>query len=355
MTDPADHAILSAIAAITGQSVTDLAAAFREALSRHLEEGPASSDDVADLIARLRTRLGLAPAVDLDTARGLGKGIDDFVAARSIAFTTGELAAWVDVLRHTAEQVQTVDRAPVAIPALPEHQTAMWTTLIELELTGLPWVLVGGQMTMLHCLENDVPFTRATDDGDLIVGVWTHRAALQEASAFLQSQGFREERTSDGYGYRFVRGDRPYQTKVDVLLPEGLDSQTRQPKTMSGRPGLSTQGGNQALTRAQRVPVIVGGRTGHVRRPTLLGSIVAKAHAYIVDSRLPERHAQDLATLVEIALREPRRNLRDARPDDRKPVRRFLRDKTADHADFRHTSDPEAVFNFLERMANLGR
>jgi hypothetical protein len=225
----------------------------------------------------------------------------------------------------------------------------MWLTLLDLEALDQPWVLVGGQMAMLHCLENGVALTRATDDGDVVVGVWTRRDALHKTSRFLRDQGFEEVKTEDGYGYRFKRGER---TVIDVLLPEGLDRQRDYPMTVSGRPGFSTEGGNQALARAERVPVVVEDHSGYIRRPTLLGSIVAKANAYVTDSREIERHAEDIVTLTEIALRDPRAVLSRARPADRRPVRRFLRGKTADHAYFRGTSDPAATFEFLSRLAD---
>ena len=82
------------------------------------------------------------------------------------------------------------------------------------------------------------------------------------------SSGFTEQKTSDGYGYRFVRG----RTVIDVMIPEGLDRQRTYPKTVSGRPGLAVDGGNQALTRAERLPVNLGGRIGYDRRPTLMGA-----------------------------------------------------------------------------------
>lgn len=91
---------------------------------------------------------------------------------------------------------------------LPSQQTEMWKTLLDLEATqSQPWVLVGGQMTMLHCLENDHPATRAADDGDVVVGVWTRRDALIATSRFLRAREFAEVKTDDGFGYRYKRGE----------------------------------------------------------------------------------------------------------------------------------------------------
>jgi len=105
-------------------------------------------------------------------------------------------------------------------------------------------------MTLVHCLENGVTAIRPTDDGDIVVGVC--RAGRRHS----------DRRTP----------------------PEGLERQHDYPTTISGRPGFSTEGGWQALGRAEQVPVQVDGALGHVRRPTVLGAIVAKAHAYVVAS-----------------------------------------------------------------------
>lgn len=65
--------------------------------------------------------------------------------------TRGDLRAWDALLRSTPERIPTVAREPVVLAAMPEHQTAMWLTLLNFEETGPPpWVLVGGQMTALH-------------------------------------------------------------------------------------------------------------------------------------------------------------------------------------------------------------
>jgi hypothetical protein len=115
---------------------------------------------------------------------------------------------------------------------------------------------------------------------------------------------------------------------------------------------LGAEGGNQALTRAQRVPITLGGRHGYVRRPTLLGSLVAKAHAWTVDSREPERHLQDLINLTGLALLDPRAVLSQIRPDDSRAVRVALRGFTPEHRRVRAADDPEGVYTFLTRMAN---
>lgn len=156
-------------------------------------------------------------------------------------------------------------------------------------------------------------------------------------------------KTSDGYGYRYQLGDN---SLIDILLPEGLERQRNYPTTSSGRRGFSADGGNQALARAERVPITVAGVTGYVRRPTILGSLVVKAHAWRTDSRDVERHEQDIVALAQVGLRDPRAVLQDARPGDRKAFRIFLSGKTPDSPCFRSAGDErETIFNLLTRLA----
>ena len=341
--------VLAAIAAITGQTLTDADAAFHEAKRVQPDKHHATTEEVLAAIGRIKTRLGLAPAVGLAQAADLGDALVALARDETVTITKSDLIAWDQMLRHMPENIPVIEREPVAIPPLPDHQTQMWRTVLGIETLGHPWVLVGGQMTMLHCLENGVPFTRPTDDGDVLVGVWTRRDALDKTTRFLRERGFEEVKTNDGYGYRYKRGEK---TVIDILLPEGLDRQRQYPTTTSGRPGFSAEGGNQALARAERVPVTIAGAAGYVRRPTILGSIVVKAHAWRTDSRDGDRHAQDIVTLARIGLKDPRRALEGARPADRKAARVFLRNKTADHVYFRSAGDErEAVFAFLARLA----
>ncbi|QNJ91352.1 hypothetical protein HZU40_24570 [Mycolicibacterium fluoranthenivorans] len=202
-------------------------------------------------------------------------------------------------------------------------------------------------MTALHLSEHGRTEHRPTDDGDLVVGVWTSRDALRSTTTYLTSNGFTEHSTSDGYGYRFARG----KTAIDVMIPEGLDRQKLYPTTGSGRPGLEADGGNQALTRAKRLPIRMAGQLGYVRRPTLLGAIVAKARAWVVDRRDPERHAQDLIALSVVALQDPRAVISQARPDDRRAVRAALRHLPLDHRLWRSAEDGAAARALLTRFA----
>jgi len=346
--------VLDAIAAITGQNLADTEADFRDAKAHSAapDLGLAGHEDTAQFVARVKSRVGLAPALDTAERKRLQHKLDHLIANDALQVTRHGLEALDQLLRHTPEHVPTLDRSPVTFPdPLPPHLAAMWKTLLAFEKLEQPWSLVGGQMTTLHCLENGFPQQRATDDGDIVVGVWTRRDALRRTSRFLVEHGFRELSTSDGYGYRHVRDEDPNLVIIDVIVPEGLERQKERPTTASGRHGLGLPGANQALSRTERVPLTVDAGSGHVRRPNLLGAIVVKAHAYVADSRDKERHGQDIAVLAEIALQDPQSVLEGIRNGDRSPIKRFLRDKRADHAFFRGSAERDAVFALLTRMA----
>lgn len=343
-----NNVALAAIAAITGQSQASATEMFYTARQSEVDENLASFEDIGLAVDRLCTRVGLAPALVLDERDRHIRALRDLPSHRSPGLTRGDLNAWDRLLRTTPERVPTVERESLTLSDMPEHQRAMWLTLLDFEESDPPpWVLVGGQMTALHLAEHGRTAHRATDDGDMVVGVWTRRDALRSTTNYLKSNGFTERTTSDGYGYRFVRG----KTAIDVMIPEGLDRQRRYPTTGSGRPGLQADGGNQALTRAERLPIRVNDQMGYVRRPTLLGAIVAKARAWVVDRRDPERHAQDLIALAEVALRDPRAVISQARPDDRRAVRAALRQLPIGHRLWRAADDSTSAHALLNRLA----
>lgn len=350
-----DAVALAAIAAITGQTIEGVTEMFSAITESAPNSGVASAQDISAAVDRVCTRIGLAPALALDERDHHIGALRALTSAAAATLTVGELAAWDQILRSTPESVPTLDRDPVVLAPMPDHQEAMWTTLLAFEETDPPpWVLVGGQMTALHLAEHGIVVHRPTDDGDMVVGVWTRRDALRDTTNYLIGSGFTEQKTSDGYGYRFTRG----RTVIDVMIPEGLDRQRTYPKTISGRPGLTADGANQALTRAERLPVNLNGRIGYVRRPTLLGALVAKARAFVVDSRDPQRHIQDLIALAQIGLLDPRSVISAARPDDRRAIRTVLRRLPADDRQLRAVEDPVGVHALLTRLGqspNPGR
>jgi hypothetical protein len=244
----------------------------------------------------------------------------------------------------------TLERPAVVLPALPESQELAWHVLLDLDSTEMPWVLVGGQMTLLHCLENGVDGARPTDDGDVVLDVWTHRDAVKSTGQWLkESHDFELTDTSDGYAYRYTRGD----ATIDLLIPEGQERQRSPARGGRGRPALAVEGGNQALLRVERVPVTVGERSGYVRRPSLLGALVIKAAAYVADSRDKDRHAEDLGLLGQILLDtgQLRTVGEQTTAHDRQRLRVALTNLDAEHRCWRSRPEPSAVHATLTRLA----
>lgn len=251
----------------------------------------------------------------------------------------------------SAADLPLVTRSPVILPALPAHQEQAWSVLLDLDERTEPWALVGGQMTLLHCLENGVTGARPTDDGDVVLDVWSQRDVVRTIGRWLQdTQGFALVKTSDGFGYRYTRDG----TTLDLLVPEGLDRQRRQPPTTNRiRPPLPIEGGNQALLRVERVPVQVGACNGHVRRPNLLGALVLKAAAFVGDSRDAQRHAEDIGLLMEAALISGSLRSMDtqATAHDRNRLRAALRHLPRHHPCWRSRAEPAALHEAATRLS----
>jgi hypothetical protein len=95
---------------------------------------------------------------------------------------------------------------------------------------------------------------------------------------------------------------------------------------------LETPAAQQALDRSAAVAVEVAGVVGRVRRPSLLGALVAKAaaHTVVLD---PDRarHRADFAVLTTVVA--PSDRIEQAGPRDR----RYLRGMLATLADDRRT------------------
>ncbi|ORW73217.1 hypothetical protein AWC22_01405 [Mycobacterium riyadhense] len=62
--------VLAAIAAITGQTPDSLEEAFRAATQADSDTSLATTEEVARVINLVRTRLGMAPAVDREALQG---------------------------------------------------------------------------------------------------------------------------------------------------------------------------------------------------------------------------------------------------------------------------------------------
>lgn len=187
----------------------------------------------------------------------------------------------------------------VVLPPMTEAQTQVWSALLDLH-TMMPtgWTLVGGQMVHLHCAERGMTPQRPTDDLDAVLDVRANPQALHDFTTVLARLGFRSAGTSPaGHQHRWVRG----LASIDVLIPSGVGERASARRGVSGGTTLQTPAAQQALDRTGDVDVVVAGREGVVRRPNLLGALVAKAAAYhITSDTARSRHLVDFAVLTTL-------------------------------------------------------
>lgn len=86
-----------------------------------------------------------------------------------------------------------------------------------------------------------------------------------------------------------------------MLIPRHLGAKAAGRRGVSGGTTIETPGAQQALDRSEAVDVALGGRTGVIRRPDLLGALVAKAAAHsVVLDRARSRHLVDFAVLTTL-------------------------------------------------------
>jgi hypothetical protein len=337
---------LASIALVSGTALLDVSARFHAFVDD--EATPADEHEVEEHLLELVRRVQLAP-IPFDAKQPVIGALRGQLACPP-KLSRSDLAAWRSLTRDLPADIVQIDRNPVVLPAMATEQEAAWHAILDLD-AGLDahWCLIGGQMVTLLCAEHEHTVHRPTDDGDIVLGVWLRRDALKQTSRLLDESGFIEDATHDGYGYRYRRGD----ASIDLLLPEEIRRQEQIPTTATGRRGLEVPGGNQALIRAERVPVQLGERTGYVRRPNLLGALVAKAAASVADNRDADRHRDDIAVLARISLtagqlRQMRRMTNDK---DRRRLRLALNDMPESHRSWRLIDDPNDVRTALVRLS----
>lgn len=200
--------------------------------------------------------------------------------------------------------------APVVLDRLTPAAEDGWHILFDLtEADSENWLLIGGQMVYLLAIENGVEPVRATDDLDVAVDVRSKQGGTEWLADWLVDKGFRLQSVSaDNIGHRFVRPADPGPGEVvfDILAPEKVGERatifTRKPARTVSAPGT-----NQAFTRSALVSVTVSGdtgrepRTGQVRRPSVLGALIAKAASTTISVRTNrERDWEDAALLLSI-------------------------------------------------------
>lgn len=192
-----------------------------------------------------------------------------------------------------------------------------WPLAFELA-SALPkgsWVLVGGLMVHIHALRAGLVAMRPTSDVDLLLNVAT--TSVGEIGRAITDRGFETVEPSRGIPvHRFTRGEEV----VDVMVARNVRAPTR----WMQRPLLRSPGTAQALLRRDTYTIENGKLSADLEVPDPLGAIVAKAAAYAVDSRNPQRHLEDLAVLGA-ATGTPRALDQDTlTPKDRRHLNRVI-------------------------------
>lgn len=176
----------------------------------------------------------------------------------------------------------------------------LWDVLFDLvEQVSDAWSLIGGQMVLLHGLEHGRIPPAASADLDVLADVQSDQQSLRRLVAALERLGFSPAGMSPQGNllHRYQRGVESQRLVVDLLAPDNLGPRADLTTTPPGRT-LEVPGGRQAAQRTEAVVVQLGQRTGRIRRPSLLGAIVAKAAAVSIKTAPPERHYRDLAFLL---------------------------------------------------------
>ena len=232
-----------------------------------------------------------------------------------------------------------LDIEPVALPVLTPTHRELWDALCDLaDRHPGDWVLVGGQMVLLHALQAGRAPNRVSQDLDAVIDARVRPPVLIRFLDTLRGLGFVSAGVSlDDIAHRYERGD----IHIDVLVPEGVGR--RAPiRTIGTAVTVEIAGGTQALSRGERLAVVHGTRRALVPRPSLLGAIVIKAAAAAVD-RHPQRHLGDLAFLCSL-VEAPVAMSEQMTAKDRMRLRAVTALSDSAHAAWRLLDDPERAF-----------
>lgn len=138
-------------------------------------------------------------------------------------------------------------------------------------------------------MANDIETNRVTIDVDVTARIEVGAFTYREAALILEKLGYVSEDCT-GLAYRFTRGGE----KVDLMVAD----HTRPQPTYGGRKVMAIAGGNQALSRLQKVAFQVDGGQVMIPVPTLHGALVLKAAAHKEDNRDRAKHLLDAITLL---------------------------------------------------------
>lgn len=291
-------------------------------------DGPATSIEHHVALSNLTNLMRQLPARHADRLHLL-----DLLNSVAPEASTTALLAVAEILRRSPPRVPMV-AGTHPLPALDPVLTETFAVLQRLDRSPQPWTVVGGLMVMVHCGRHNVPFTRATGDADIAVGVFTHRRALRELTRDMTKLGFVDVTPEPLAGallsYRWARDP----VMIDLIVPERVNNQDTVPLTASRLPAVELPGVQQALARTERLTIALDdGRTGPIRVPDLLGALTIKSTAVLSDRRATARHLSDLVALLDAlaASGDVIGYAGEIRSEDRTRIRRGTDRLTASH------------------------
>ncbi|MGY1714193.1 hypothetical protein ACI78R_07035 [Geodermatophilus sp. SYSU D01106] len=130
--------------------------------------------------------------------------------------------------------------ATVVLPPLSGALDRLWDLVLDIaaQLDPAGWVLVGGQMVMLHGIAAGRTPTRASQDVDVLADLLSDRAGLSRCVQAVRQLDLRPEPDSTGKVYRFRRPADG--AVVDVLAPDHSPYAGRCGPRSAGTPPRST-------------------------------------------------------------------------------------------------------------------
>jgi hypothetical protein len=162
---------------------------------------------------------------------------------------------------------------------------------------------------MVHLIgwERGASGLRATNDGDAVLDVRASGDMLFTFTAALSQIGFSSAGESmEGHQHRWERGN----AQIDVLIPTGIGERAATKKGITGGTTIQAPGAQRALDSAVATEVRLGGETGIIFCPTVLGAISIKAAAYsVMGDRKRDRHLEDIAILTTVLTVAELRNI----------------------------------------------
>jgi hypothetical protein len=184
----------------------------------------------------------------------------------------------------------------IEIPDLGSEFHHMWEELIWLnESAPAPWTLIGAHMVALHGWARGREQIRPSRDADILVDVRTVTDGTVRLSEALLGRDYSFAGASpEGVGHRFTKG----QISIDVLGPDGVGARADL-RTVGGARTVRVPGGTQALQRSAATEVRSRATVGTVPVPSLLGALLVKIRAILVDDQ-PEAQRRDAAFLLSL-------------------------------------------------------